>query len=353
MGSEKSREDLYKQIVLYSSLTVASAILITAGYALEIDGKKLLGHIVEELGIAVMIAIVLALTIEHQSRKREERRQEADRQRDEERREAEREEIKKNVFDHVLGYRLPEGIFAELDNQILNAWFIRSEFSVLYRLSVLETDPRFLKIDGTLSYNIVNLTPEIRPYTFTTSIEKAPIEELDELVKFKSVRVTGCATPLVLDTEESLEKEVDHETRPNHKVISKSIEIMPKVNALAVINFDVLRILQGGSSFILTPVQTLGFELIVHAPKNVDVLATAYLRETFEKGKFHSPSSGTFHWKLNRPMLPYQGVYLTWKSKAVPAIKPVTAAAQPIDVNAQRPGEGATSIEAAEQKNSL
>ena len=71
-----------------------------------------------------------------------------------------------------------------------------------------------------------------------------------------------------------------------------------------------------GVRFILTPLQALGLDLKVKACKDIEVLANAYLPETLTTGDGHLPEHNIYHWVLKRPMLPNQGVYLTWKSKA-------------------------------------
>ncbi|MGH8556421.1 MAG: hypothetical protein ACRESZ_02950 [Methylococcales bacterium] len=107
----------------------------------------------------------------------------------------------------------------------------------------------------------------------------------------------------------------DKKTIPNHFVITKDISIFGNSHASVIIRFQVVRAFEGGSSFILTPLQALGFDLKVEAPKEVDVLASAYVPETLTNGVEHLPDNGNYHWVLKKPLLPYQGVYLTWKSK--------------------------------------
>jgi hypothetical protein len=331
MSEEKSREELYKQIFIYGGWGLISVLFIIIGGLLEHD-HALLSHIATEVGIAVLVAIILALTIEHQSKKREERRLEAERKRgkrrleaerkkEEERLVAEREAIKKDVFEHVLGHRLPEGTFAEMDNQILNSSFIRRDFTASYTLSALGVGEgakktKFMKLEAKYSYRIVNQMREKKPYIFMTVIEQAPVEELNEYVKFTSVNVKGCEEPITLDTKEKIDNAVDRNKRPNHLTIEKGISIPPNESAWVNIKFQAVRAFEGGVSYLLHPLQTMVFNLKVEAPEDVAVSATAYLPEELAEGEEHVPNSNSYHWKLMRPILPYQGVYLTWKSKA-------------------------------------
>ena len=293
-----------KEIGGYLLFFLLSLLALIAGHYAEHELHwKLRSHIVNEIGIAILVAIILAVTIEYVSRKRDERRFRE-----------EKAEIKKDVFEHVLGYRLPEGTFPVLDDQILNASFFRKDFAIRYELFALE-DPRFIKIHGQISYKVLNLTPNPKDYPFRTGIEKAPVAELDDMVKFTVVRVRDKGGDLLdLDSEEKLKKAQD-ESIPNHLHIKRTITIKENDQVSVTIRYHSVRALQGGSAFLLTPNVALGFQLFVQAWDGIEVSATAYLAETLKKGDQHLKQQNSYHWILQRPMLPYQGVYLSWRLK--------------------------------------
>lgn len=293
-----------KEIGMYLLCFLLSILFLIAGHYAEHEGHwKLRSHILNEIGIALLVAIILAMTIEYVSRRRDERKFKE-----------EKEAIKNDVFEHVLGYRLPEGTFPVLDAQILNAAFFRKDFAVRYELFPLE-DPRFIQIHGQISYKVLNLTPEPKEFHFRTGIEKAPIAELDHLVKFTVVRVRDKEGDLLdLDSEDKLIKAQD-EMVANHLHIKRTITIKGSDQVSATIRYESVRALQGGSAFLLTPNVALGFQLFVQAWDGIEVSATAYLPETLKKGDQHLKQQNSYHWVLERPMLPYQGVYLSWKSK--------------------------------------
>ncbi|MBC8030665.1 MAG: hypothetical protein H7Z16_11185 [Pyrinomonadaceae bacterium] len=267
---------------------------------------ELRSHLLTEIGVAGVVAIILAMTIEYVARKRDERRFRE-----------EKEAIKNDVFEHVLGYRLPKGTFAELDNQILRASFIRRDFRCSYTLVPIKVGTtKFMKIEATWTYEIVNRTPERQPYLFRTMVEKAPVEELDPLVKFTCVNVKGCQVPLTLDSADACKEEAKDNIRPNHWVIEKQISIVGATHASVVVSFEAVRVFEGGVSFLLHSLQTEGFSLKVTAPPEVEVSASPFLPESLGEGAEHQLSRNRYHWVLNNPILPYQGVYVTWKSKA-------------------------------------
>ncbi len=335
-----------KETALYVALGGLSLIFLSGGYYLEHEYHRyLLSHLATEIGIAWIVALILAMTIEHVSRKRDERIFREEKETIKRMFEEENEAIRRDVFKHVLGYRLPEGTFAELDNQILRAEFIRRDFKCSYKLEVLTVGPentKFMKVHGTLTYEIVNRTPERKPYLFSTIVERAPVEELNSLVKFVSVNVKGCEERLALETEDEIRKAVDHEIRPNHLVIEKQISISGNTYASAVVRFEAVRVFEGGVSFLLHKLQTVGFSLKVEAPQDVEVSASAFLPEPLGEGVEHYPSSNTYHWVLKNPILPYQGVYVSWKSKAGAHPKLSAPAQRPNASDIQNAGEAET-----------
>jgi|GEM_PF-3985105 len=295
-----------KEKGMYLLWGALSLLFVIAGNYTEHEWHwQLRSHILNEIGIAGFVAIILAVTIEYVSRKRDERRFKE-----------EKEAIKHDVFEHVLGYRLPEGTFAELDEQILNASFMRKDFTVTYNLSPLP-DPRFIKIAGQISYKVFNLTAGKKDFNFRTGIEKAPIAELDDQVKFMVVKIRGSGVEVDLQDTKDIKAAEDHQT-PHHLYIRKKITIKGKENISTTIKFEVVRALQGGSEFFLTPILALGFELFVEAWEGIEVSAASYSHEDLTEGDQHLEKQNSYHWVLQRPMLPYHGVYLSWKPKATP-----------------------------------
>lgn len=296
---------------LYILLGILGLVLLFVSDCLKLGsacieryGKQFLANLFTEIGTALLVAVLLALTVQKVLKERDERRFRA-----------ERELIKRDVFEHVLGYRLPEGTFKELDNQILGAKFIRKDFKCCYELESISEFAKYVKVNATFEYEIVNRTPEELLFSFETAIEKAPVSELNDRVNFTKVIVTGCEPPIRLNDKEECEKEVDEITRPNHKVIKKPIRISGFEAAGVNVEFEVVRFLDGGGSFLLHPLQTVGFALKVEAPSDVEVSADPYFPGKLKKGREHYPDGGAYNWVSDHPILPYQGVYVTWKSK--------------------------------------
>jgi|ERR1041384_3700192 hypothetical protein len=297
-----------KETGMYLLWGTLSLFSLVAGYYVEHQLNSHLGsHILNEIGIAGFVAMILAATIEYVSRKRDERRFKE-----------EKEAIKSDVFEHVLGYKLPEGTFAELNEQILNASFIRKDFKVKYILSPLNDDDRFIKIQGQISYKVFNVTAGQKEFNFRTGIEKAPIVDFDNQVKFKVVKIRSDGRDLLDLQDEKTIKAAQDENTPRHLYIRKRFPIKGNQHVSTTIKFEVVRAREGGSEFFLTPLLALGFELFVDAWDGLEVSATAYLPEDLTDGDQHLKKQNSYHWVLERPILPFQGVYVSWKSKSTP-----------------------------------
>ena len=327
--------------LLWGSL---SLFFLIAGYCAEHQlDWQLRAHILNELGIAGFVAIILAATIEYVSRKRDERRFREEKQ-----------AIKNDVFQHVLGYQLPEGTFAELNEQILNASFIRKDFTVKYTLSSL--NDRFIKIKGQISYKVFNITAGQKDFDFRTGIEKAPIAELDDQVKFKVVKIRSSVGDLLDLQDEDKIKEAQDERTPRHLYIRKRFAIKGKQHLSTTIKFEVVRTLEGGSEFFLTPLLALGFSLFVEAWEGLEVSATSYLPEELTEGDEHLKKQNSYHWVLQRPMLPFQGVYVSWKSRPTsspPAGEPSSPAGAPSSPPAGAPSSPPTGAPSSPPGNAL
>jgi hypothetical protein len=298
--------------LLYISLLLSGAFfLFLSNYLENLYGKQFWSALLTELGTALVVAGILAATVQYVEKKRDQRRFRA-----------ERETIKKDVFEHVFGYRLPSGTVEELTNQILWAKFIRKNFRCCYKLErVDDHGEKFMKVSATFTYDIENRTPETQTFDFQTAIENAPVERLNDHVKFTSVRVLGCeGTPLELDTPEKIAAKVRTDIRHNHQVIQEDISISGYGYASAVVKFDSVKAFEGGVSFLLHRLLTVGFYVKVDAPPEVEVSADGYFLTKLKKGPEYDKRSNTYNWVLDQPILPFQGVYVTWKTKGmVPA----------------------------------
>jgi hypothetical protein len=169
-----------KWTIIYSLLLAVSIGFLVGGYFVE--NRPLLAHLLNELGIAGVVAFILALTIERLSA--EELRRRAERERKTLRQEFDRqtEAIKQDVFHQIYGRMLPPELRDELDD-VLRSEFIRSELYLEFELTVekdSQTSEEYVKSKCKTRSKIENITgqKESFPSTIPSTSRRAMPSEL-------------------------------------------------------------------------------------------------------------------------------------------------------------------------------
>lgn len=300
-----------KVVIVYGTLFVVSISFLIASYFVPKEfiiggipwSNELLKQFVSEIGIAGLVGFILALTIERLSA--EEFRKLA---------EEEREKIKQDVFHYVYGRHIPETVRNEIDKQILEVKFARQHFSLFFTLSVLkdETGKSFILSETRLEYELKNLTTEAREQPLWHYIDLPPGGALKELVKYTAVEVTGCKNPIKWNEEDLKSKQFDEGLVIALKP-TETITVESNASARVMLRYQGVRNFEGGRIDFTFPNYTCDLNLTVHVPdREVIVSAKAYSPNPLEEGRQHDPLSGLYNWVLSKPLLSYQGVYVTW-----------------------------------------
>src|SRR5690242_9096788 len=180
MNKKKKRDwvTTTKHFLVYLAIVVLSFLALTVGYLLDHfkpfatilslpTFNELLAHLVNEAGIAGLIAAGLGITIERLSAK--EFINLADEQRaalieqSQSLFAEERKAIKQDVFFNCFGIHLPEEIRDEIKTQILTETLLRRKMSMVYTLKPLvdvQSHSDYVLFESELWYDIVNLTNE-------------------------------------------------------------------------------------------------------------------------------------------------------------------------------------------------
>ncbi len=303
MNNQMKQGTAYRTIVIYGFLVIMSIISIIAGYFLE-HWNGLLAHILNEIGIAGLVGFLLAMTIERLSA--EEFRKLA---------EEERNVIKTDVFHYVYGRRTPKVITDEIDTQILSSDFVRQDQSLGFVLDVVN-DPRtqesYIRSKCTVNYKIRNITPDRKTFVFDHSIDKSPSSSLRDEVKYTSLVVSGCETPFELNEEQLRKKRTETETEIPLNVDQK-IVVLPEQPTIVKIEYQAIRNLKGGRIYFAFTNHAYDLDLTVHAPKrDIKVFAGAFSIYPLKETDRHQPSLGYYNWRLEKPLLAYQSIYITW-----------------------------------------
>jgi len=311
---------IFLLILIYLVLPLLSVVLIVAGYALEHadghtgvayyfgNGKELFAHTITEVGIAGFIAFLLAATVERLSSHEiltlthEHGRQ-----------------VSQDVFKYVFGYDVSPEIRRVIYEDILQIPLLRKNSAVKVTLDILPLSApsnRCVRVKREYSYAVQNLTSKTRQHTIYLPPGKLKIADPTSESKHLSVIVTGSGNDIRL-TEEELKRRQDE--RGLGEPIPIDIQIKNDEPAKVTIETQWERFLEGGHMHFIVNTHTIGLDLFVEVPKN-DLVVGA---ECFESNVLMDMSEGlepgNYHWRMDKPLLPYQGLYVTWAKRDGPA----------------------------------
>lgn len=329
-----------KYFLIYGSIFVGSIFALTAGFAIEQSHfllnafnshsdtlaslNMLLAHCLNEIGLAGLIACGLAVTIERFSTREFVKHAQAlaaD----------EREAIKQDVFHATFGHFVPKAIIDELTSQVLIETFLRRNFLMIYTLrpfvDVL-THSTYVLVEFKMKYDIINLSPYRRPFILKAAFSKPPLASLRDQAKFLLISAQGCEEPFTLQ-----EEKIGVMSGAGSYISLKHQEplwIKPGEDQATTITIhsQTVKHFAGGSSFFSVEYPTADLELTALVyDRTLDVYSGAtpvspdceWLMETPR----HQPEYGYYNWKLQRPLLAFQAIYLTWNPKDLVAVDPL------------------------------
>ncbi len=295
-------------------------------------GTKTLGaDLLNELGIAGVVAFVLALTIERLSAQEFERRAERERELLQVEFRAladqERAELKKDVFYYTYGRILPQAIRDDLDHYFLQADFIRSKLYLQFDLTI-EADPHtsqnYVKSICFTSSHIRNLTGKPKTLPIESWIDPSPSDALKNDVKFLEFVCTGSEHDISLN-----ESQLATMTRLNAGGVAldlaedQRVVVLPERPTVLKIRYQGIRAMEGAGIYFFFTNHTCDLELTVHVKNcDLDVFAEAYSPHKLAETDRHDPSTGYYNWAIEKPLLAYQAIRVNWRRASVPTKQP-------------------------------
>lgn len=289
----------------------------TAGEGHEEDGESIMAltsHVITEIGIAGIVGIILALTFERLSA--EEFRKLA---------KEERDEVKTNVFYNVYGRDIPAEIREIIDRQILKANFVRENVRVDFILEPIESpfDCQYVRLTTRMSYDIRNLTLDDQIFIIRSSIDQAPVSELNAEVKFTSVQFAGDPRLSFSYNEQQLQgmksdpnPAIMSDDNKYEKWIEKEVVIPQGLPPRLTISSQMVKHMEGGNVYFIVSNHTCDLEMRVTVQRlNLEVIGDAFADNILKPTSQHEPSKNIYSWKLERPLLAYQGIFILWVSK--------------------------------------
>jgi hypothetical protein len=314
-----------RKLYVYGILLIVSALALLIGFFVEnsADGviwREMLGHLLTEVGIAGFVGFILALTFEKLSAE-EFRKLASD----------ERDAIKQDVFHYVFGHSIPQEIMSIIDKQILKTPLVRRNLRVEYVLEAVEAPggaTKYVRATRELNYEVENLSGQPCRLPVTSAVDVAPIPELQDDAKFLYVRAEGCAQPFECGDESEL-RGMQRVSRIE-KCISfeDKVVVLPDRPTSVTVRTQSVKHYDGGGVYFILNTHTCDLDLTVIVPgKDMEVEAAATTENELTATHRHKPQLGFYNWKLERPLLAYQGVDVRWFPKGSHVAAPAQAGA--------------------------
>jgi hypothetical protein len=311
----------------------------------HITNKLFTEHFFGEIGIALMVAGLIAIFVEFIFRSREEHERVAhvleDEQRhqrhvfeDEARHERQMVALKESVFKHVLGTFAPSWLSDKVVD-LYKARVLRKNVKVTYTFEALpgnierlgnHKEPSrddLLNVAVHIHYSLTNLTDELADseiehgFTATvplsaasacfTSLEVRRVAKGDELSwkKGETNRFVECYTPSEEDWKKS-----------RRITVAKDFQIRPKETLDVSVHLRCVRWRYDHATWI-TRIPADGLTIIVDVEDCPHTLG--FSLETSHPKPF-KPVNGSLGWTSDGPLLPFQGFTLHWFLKAGAAL---------------------------------
>jgi hypothetical protein len=273
-------------------------------------------HVLIELGVACVIAIILALTIDK-------------RLKDEVRAQFEQNQraIQENVFRHVYGFSLPKDVVLEIESQLLRHRFIRTHLTVKYELADYPAVPGHVLVTTTLDYEVQNTSRNAEDYPITW-FSDAPADPAHAaacaLLRFEF----WCEGRKEEKSQAALMGEARRDQVEGHYVWEKTFSIPPEKSARVIRRMCSLKRRDYDHDVFVTdnPTSKMVFEVDVDPALGLDVQAYTFHPKQFCAHPGHSPDQGQYRWTVEAPVLCFQGGFVTWRVRPAPPPHPPAAA---------------------------
>jgi hypothetical protein len=297
---------LFAQLV--SHFESSGALTESIGGTLQfiLRDKALYAHILDELGIALVIGFVISFTIEKISRR--EFHAEIEKRID---------VVQRQVFRATYQRNIPEGIIEEIEELVFASNFIRKNYVTSYDLEsvfVKNLDANDAALPSTYlvrerinsSYQVENITRGERTFVLRFYSETPPHNSLARYCGLEKLEINGKRIP-----ESKITKRQDADISS----VSLSITLGPgeciSVNLMwsTFKNMEDVELLQS-----LLPSD--GMTLRARFPRNTAVCGAAAIHRSPLVVTDGMTDEGFREWRIEAAVLPHQGIIFWWRSAA-------------------------------------
>jgi len=269
---------------------------------------------IKELGMATVIAAILALTFETIRTREFERVARK-----------ERERVRRDVFNTTFGHHLPAKVRREVIAQVFQSPFARRHMVLHYFFEPIASDParRFVRIRVKLSYELHNTTYTNQEFKFYSGLDRPPPGfDLDHEIKMLSVSVRGACHDFTLDERYFASHPSLLVPSPgllNFELAStgKKIEVPPGHSAMVSTEYVFVGRYEAGHTEIDFGSHVCEMELAVHLSdelRDLYEIEAATTKPDLREARLYHKAEGFYCWDLGpRALLPGQGIDIYWR----------------------------------------
>ncbi len=271
-------------------------------------------ELIKELGYALIIAIVIAITIESVSRRAHNR----DMQR-------QFLQVHRNVFGGIFGIFLPKSIIKEFADIIVNSKFFKYNYLSRYTIAV-RSEPinnvatEIAEMRFNLSYRAKNTTPNTEEYSIILSVSDPPKysgwpEDTLQNVFINGKRIYPASTTPVGTTAAPAAPTASSQSVTAAPLGGLTFEHATTLSPNEEIEVSIISKhyrYPSDSEVIYTPHPSLDMQVqFVIPPEIKNIGASAIHRQDILKDS-ESDDFREHSWRTRGPVLPYQGIYVWW-----------------------------------------
>jgi hypothetical protein len=282
----------------------------------------LVSLICKELGVAFLIAYIIAILIEKKAREAQDRlfREQLHR-------------VQKNVIEAVYAKKIPDDFLKYIETHLFEQKFYRKNLDVNYLISLRKDNT--VEVNLATAYEVTNNSYSTSSYEVRISIEKPFRIDLHEHVKLKRlyVKAEASAAPLVDLDEKGIEDAVRKNTikRSDTSALinyTYTFDINPSV-IFSVRSEKTWLAKTDGYDFWRGAAPSDGIRYtVVRNDENLNIHVIA-IHPTVPVKVFGGPGEATQTWEIKSPLAPHQG-FLVWWSPKMQVDAAVVAAEPPL-----------------------
>lgn len=283
--------------LIYFGTFITGLFLLVAYHLLPADWH-LLAEICKELAMALLVAVVLAFTIEGIAERRHESQVES-----------ERELLSRGIFQAIYKRHIPDVVFEEVERCVLNSKVIREQYQVTYTIAKMDNPPQGIPCNNNYAnvslhsnYTLRNLTTAPVQQDIILNVELPMEKQLIDLVEVVQVVIDGDHISKS-DLRKNVKNTGSHLQFSTQREIPASSTIKVSVKA---------KLIKYGTDQEVwsSRIPSDGLELTVNTPGcDYEVCANA---NHSQKLSLSIDESNMKRWRLDHGIFPYQSVSFWW-----------------------------------------